>query len=259
MTKRKSRSKAQKKAAEETPVEEKPQQEEEPQQEEPEQVEEPEKEKEPEQEEKEPEQEEKEPEQEEEEPEQEKEPEKEKPEEEEPEEDEEEQQEEESKEEEDKEESTAATKSDIEFVSASEEEGEEKEKEQTKKRKRAHVEAGVSTKSMVLEALEEVTSPKGMSVNAIRQYVIQQYDVNPAMLKTLLRNALTKLLAKELIVRPKGQPEQKSALLGHYRLAAKPKAEAGEARAAPTRALRNNNVGAAQKKAGKRRRKGKGW
>jgi len=253
MTKRKSRSKAQKKAAEETPVEEKPQEEEEPQQEEPEQVEEPEKEKEPEAEEKEPEQEDKEPEQE-------KEPEKEKPEEEEPEEEEEEQeeeeQEEESKEEEDKEESTAATKSDIEFVSGSEAEGEEQEKEQKKKRKRAHVSAGVSTNSMVLEALEEATSHKGMSVNAIRQYVIQQYDVNPAMLKTLLRNALTKLLAKELIVRPKGQPEQKSALLGHYRLAAKPKGEAGEARAPPTRALRNNNVGATKKKANKRRRKG---
>ncbi|XP_028680628.2 protein B4 [Erpetoichthys calabaricus] len=61
-----------------------------------------------------------------------------------------------------------------------------------------------STINMVVEALKEMNIKKGVSVVAIRGYILAKYpSVLPARLKPLLKNALLKGLGSGILIRPK--------------------------------------------------------
>jgi len=138
-----------------------------------------------------------------------------------------------------------------------EEEGEKSEDEPKKKKKKRYHAIDAQhppATEMILEALAENTSSKGMTIVAIREFITREYTVRPWLLKNMLRNAFTKLLAKEFIMRPKGI-EAKTVLMGRWKMAPK-KAEAEAEKKAPVRPLRSNNLGKVVKKKSKKRR---GW
>jgi len=137
------------------------------------------------------------------------------------------------------------------------EEGDEKAKKRKKKRKTYSDAEHPPTTEMILDALADVTSPKGITVRAIRDHIMRENTVRPERLKYLLRQAYTKLEAKEFIVRPKGEENAKSVVMGRWKLAPKKVAAAGEgeARPPPVRALRSNNLDKVKKKKGKKSKK----
>ncbi|XP_037073956.1 histone H1-like [Pollicipes pollicipes] len=86
------------------------------------------------------------------------------------------------------------------------------------------------TLEMIAKAISAEKDPKGVSVMAIKKYILAQYKVQPVMLRHMLRRAFEAGLASGKLTRPKGQAEARL-LSGRYRLASKEKA--GAAAAAP--------------------------
>ncbi|XP_039627247.1 protein B4-like [Polypterus senegalus] len=79
-----------------------------------------------------------------------------------------------------------------------------------------------STIDMVVEALKELNTKKGVSVMAIRGYILAKYpSVLPARLKTLLKNALLKGLVSGILIRPKNATA--TGATGRFKLAGKEK------------------------------------
>ena len=81
------------------------------------------------------------------------------------------------------------------------------------------------TLEMITKAISHEKDPKGVSVMAIKKYILAQYKVQPVMLRHMLRRAFDAGLAAGKLTRPKGQSDS-SLLSGRYRLAGKePKAK----------------------------------
>jgi histone H1/5 len=76
------------------------------------------------------------------------------------------------------------------------------------------------TVDMVMEGIKAMGESKGSSVQAIRTWVLANYEtVRPDMIKVMLRRGLQQGLDEGVLVRPKGQ-EEISAMSGRYRVAA---------------------------------------
>ncbi|XP_043208445.1 histone H1-like [Amphibalanus amphitrite] len=92
------------------------------------------------------------------------------------------------------------------------------------------------TLEMITKAIAHEKDPKGVSVMAIKKYILAQYKVQPVMLRHMLRRAFDAGLAAGKLTRPKGQGES-HLLSGRYRLAGKePKAKKAEAAPKPKKA-----------------------
>lgn len=76
------------------------------------------------------------------------------------------------------------------------------------------------TLEMITKAIAHEKDPKGVSVMAIKKYILAQYKVQPVMLRHMLRRAFDAGLAAGKLTRPKGQAES-HLLSGRYRLAGK--------------------------------------
>ena len=85
------------------------------------------------------------------------------------------------------------------------------------------------TLEMITKAIAHEKDPKGVSVMAIKKYILAQYKVQPVMLRHMLRRAFDAGLAAGKLTRPKGQSDS-HLLSGRYRLAGKePKAKTAAA------------------------------
>ncbi|XP_018006659.1 sperm-specific H1/protamine-like protein type 2 [Hyalella azteca] len=137
---------------------------------------------------------------------------------------------------------------------ASESEDEAGVKKQRKKARRSSEALNPPTTEMVLQALMALDEKKGTTIKAIKDYILLQNDVRPEHISHLMRKALPKLLAKESIIRPKGE-ENKSVMLGRYKIAPrKTDKTAVRERPASLRKLVDPNAPAKKKK--KRKRSG---
>ncbi|KAF2365115.1 Linker histone H1/H5 domain H15 [Trinorchestia longiramus] len=132
------------------------------------------------------------------------------------------------------------------------ESGDEGAAKKRKKKQRRHNEANhPPTTEMVLEALMALDERKGTTIKAIKDYIMSENTVRPEHISHLMRKALPKLLAKEAIFRPKGE-ENKSLMMGRYKVAPR-KAEPG-VRERPASLRRLADPNATKKK--KKKRKG---
>lgn len=95
------------------------------------------------------------------------------------------------------------------------------------------------TLEMITKAIAHEKDPKGVSVMAIKKYILAQYKVQPVMLRHMLRRAFDAGLSAGKLTRPKGQAES-HLLSGRYRLAGKePKAKKAAAAPKPKKAAKS--------------------
>jgi signal recognition particle GTPase len=117
-----------------------------------------------------------------------------------------------------------------------------------KKKQRRHNEAHhPPTTEMVLEALMALDEKKGTTIKAIKDYIMTENTVRPERISHLMRKALPKLLAKEAIIRPKGE-ENKSVMMGRYKVAPRKAETAVRERPASLRRLADPNADKKKKK-----------
>lgn len=128
-----------------------------------------------------------------------------------------------------------------------------------KKRRKRKTEAHhPPTIDMVLDALMYLDNKKGVTIPAMKDYILTQNTVRPEHLKHLLRRALVTLMEKESIIRPKGE-ENKSVLLGRYKIAPKKDVKPEKPRERPASLRKLGGAGGKVKKSKKKKRKRMGF
>ncbi|KAK2165705.1 hypothetical protein LSH36_46g04000 [Paralvinella palmiformis] len=76
-----------------------------------------------------------------------------------------------------------------------------------------------NTVDMVLEAITALDDRKGVSIPAIKSFILEKYPtVDPAMLKHRLKKAIEKAMVGELITRPKSSDQMGPSLNGRFHL-----------------------------------------
>ncbi|XP_076028931.1 uncharacterized protein LOC143017851 [Oratosquilla oratoria] len=125
-------------------------------------------------------------------------------------------------------------------------------------KKRAPKRTHPKTLDMVTEAIENLGDSRGLSVQAIKAYILTHFKtVRTDMIRSMLRRALAAGLESGALVRPKGQLETQ-AMSGRYMISKKAKRTGDEAnQTARVKSMNKAKLALAKKNAKKLKKKGR--